>query len=187
MISKLYVSGNRRRISATGHCNRHAGYLGLLHLDEAACRSAKDRGSEGARLLRLRHQLPDRSRPRGHRRCRGQPPRRAGRPLLTAPISAWADARTNRPGAAPGGAGPHSRRDGALGVITSESPARDHGCTGAGGGPGRREGRPLQFCGTIAKPGALASPRGCESAYALTPASASCVTPLAPRFIQSTE
>ena len=32
---------------------------------------ALDRRDEGARLLRLLHQLPDRSRPRGHRRCRG--------------------------------------------------------------------------------------------------------------------
>ena len=56
-------------------------------LDDAACGAASaveaevhlagrsggamDRRPEGPRLLRLRHQLPDRSRPRGHRRRRG--------------------------------------------------------------------------------------------------------------------
>ena len=40
---------------------------------------AMDRRAEGACLLRLRHQLPDRSRPRRHRRRRGEPRDPAGR------------------------------------------------------------------------------------------------------------
>ena len=64
-----------RRIDA-GHAQAHQPHRS---------RFALDRGDARASLLRLQHQLPDRSRPRGDRRCRGDDRDPAGGGACAAP------------------------------------------------------------------------------------------------------
>jgi transposase len=52
-----------------GRCQRGQAEV---HLEVRSC-CAMDRSAQGACLLRLRRQLPDRPRPRHHRRCRAEP------------------------------------------------------------------------------------------------------------------